>query len=87
MPGNAFSGCGCEATGLCCWGMADAECEVDMVSLHQTALCFGLSKECTAQIAENRELGASMLQETEVKTCTNVHTISLKDGIYSIDTA
>lgn len=54
---------------------------------YQTALCFGLSKECPVQIAENRELGASMLHESEVKTCTNVHSISLKDSIYSIHTA
>lgn len=35
----------------------------------------------TVQIAENRELGASMLHKTEVKTCTNVHGI-LPKGQY-----
>lgn len=86
-------GCGREATGLRFWGTAGAGHEVDSVSLqklqcsYQTALCFGLSKECTVQIAENRELGASMLHKTEVKTCTNVRSTSPKDSIYSIHTA
>lgn len=75
------------------WGTAGAGREVDTVSLqklqcrYQTALSFGLSKECTVQIAENRELGASMLHKTEVKTRTNVHSISSKDSIYSIHAA
>lgn len=62
-------------------GQAGAGCEVDVVPLqkllcsYQTALCFGVSKECSVQIAENRELGASMLHKTEVKTYTNVHGI------------
>lgn len=53
-------GCGHEATGLRFWDTAGARQEVDSVSLqklqcsYQTALCFGLSKECTVQIAEKK---------------------------------